>query len=278
MNHGWISLPLFGIAVIALPARSQESEERVPIVTQQISEAVVPQVSTSPSKSPAFEPNPTFFKAKEAYDAEQPAAAVALYEQILAEGQYSAELFYNLGNAWYQAGHPGQAIRNYRRAQRLSPRDPDLRNNLRFVMGKNGSLQPKENPAVEMLRRVDHGTWMQVAAVAFWCLTVGLSVALLLGRGRSLGPKILATFGLILLLGLIGGHFTAPQHLPNEVVILKDQQDARYAPLEGSDIFFTLPIGSIVIALDEQHGQIQIRSGKEKGWIPKEACAPVAWE
>ncbi len=42
----------------------------------------------------------------------------------------TAALFYNLGNAYYKQGDHGRAILNYRRAQQLAPRDPDIEANL----------------------------------------------------------------------------------------------------------------------------------------------------
>ena len=59
--------------------------------------------------------------------------AIAAYEEILASGQTSADLHYNLGNAYYRDGQLGRAILNYERALRLKPSMTDAKENLAFA-------------------------------------------------------------------------------------------------------------------------------------------------
>jgi len=56
--------------------------------------------------------------------------AVQSYLKVLDEGYESAELYYNLGDAYYRDGKLGYAILNYERALKLSPGDDDIRHNL----------------------------------------------------------------------------------------------------------------------------------------------------
>jgi hypothetical protein len=59
------------------------------------------------------------------------AEASRLYEEILASGFISWPVLYNLGNAEYRQGRLGRAILNYRRAERLAPRNADIKANLK---------------------------------------------------------------------------------------------------------------------------------------------------
>ena len=61
--------------------------------------------------------------------ADYEAAAVA-YEQVLASGYASADLYYNLGNAYYRCEQMGPAILNYCRALYLNPHMADAKENL----------------------------------------------------------------------------------------------------------------------------------------------------
>lgn len=61
--------------------------------------------------------------------------AIAQYNQLLAEGK-SAEVYYNLGNAYYRTEEITQAILAYERALLLSPGDPDIRFNLQLARSK----------------------------------------------------------------------------------------------------------------------------------------------
>ena len=66
----------------------------------------------------------------EAYRQGEYEEAIGHYEAVLAEGLASADLYYNLGNAYYRTGQMGLAILNYERALRLDPAMGDARENL----------------------------------------------------------------------------------------------------------------------------------------------------
>jgi tetratricopeptide (TPR) repeat protein len=59
--------------------------------------------------------------------------AISLYEQILADGEESAKLYFNLGNAYYKAGDINKAILNYEKAKVLAPHDGDIDFNLQLA-------------------------------------------------------------------------------------------------------------------------------------------------
>ncbi|MCR4319495.1 MAG: hypothetical protein NUV74_04045, partial [Candidatus Brocadiaceae bacterium] len=69
--------------------------------------------------------------------------AASQYETILTHGFEHGQIYYNLGNTYYRKGELGRAILNYRKAQRLIPRNADLNANLRLA--KN-STEDKELP------------------------------------------------------------------------------------------------------------------------------------
>lgn len=59
--------------------------------------------------------------------------AIEAYEDILADGLESAELYYNLGNAYFKSNKIAQAIVNYERAKRILPGDDDITFNLQLA-------------------------------------------------------------------------------------------------------------------------------------------------
>lgn len=61
--------------------------------------------------------------------------AIIDYKELLSKG-VSAELYYNLGNAYYRTNEIAQAVLAYERALLLSPGDNDIRTNLQFVRTK----------------------------------------------------------------------------------------------------------------------------------------------
>ncbi len=68
----------------------------------------------------------TFERANQLYEAGQYVAAINLYEQLTATGIANADLFYNLGNAYSQAGKVNQSVEYYTRAAQLAPRDGQI--------------------------------------------------------------------------------------------------------------------------------------------------------
>jgi hypothetical protein len=64
------------------------------------------------------------------------AGAAQLYQQLVDADIRNADLYYNLGNAYFQMDDMGRAILNYTRAQRLAPRDDSIKANLDLALGK----------------------------------------------------------------------------------------------------------------------------------------------
>lgn len=81
----------------------------------------------------AAEPAETFAEANNLYKTGQFIEAINKYEFLVKQDYRSAELFYNLGNAYFRTGNLGLTILNYERGLKLDPGDEDLRHNLAFV-------------------------------------------------------------------------------------------------------------------------------------------------
>jgi tetratricopeptide (TPR) repeat protein len=73
----------------------------------------------------------TFRRGNEAYYLGRYADAVRAYEQVVALGVRSEDLYYNLGNAYAKAGQLGPAIYSYERALELDPSQDDVQFNLK---------------------------------------------------------------------------------------------------------------------------------------------------
>src|SRR5438045_7104192 len=89
--------------------------------------------------------NPAFAKANEAYSAGRFQEAVEGYQSLASSGQWSANLFYNLGNAWFRLGNFGEAILNYERALALDPHHPEAAANLVLVRDEARALELRRN-------------------------------------------------------------------------------------------------------------------------------------
>lgn len=64
------------------------------------------------------------------------AGAIQSYNEAIAQGRTSANLYYNLGNAYYRIDDMPHAILNYERAIRLKPSMNDAKENLALAQSK----------------------------------------------------------------------------------------------------------------------------------------------
>lgn len=74
-----------------------------------------------------------FAKGNELYAKGKYKEAAASYEQVLASGYFSAEVYFNLGNAYYKQEEIPLAILNYEKARKLSPGDEDIQVNIQLA-------------------------------------------------------------------------------------------------------------------------------------------------
>ena len=89
----------------------------------------------------AFAEESRFEKANKEFAAGDFKAAIAEYEAMVAAHEWSANLFYNLGNAYFRAHDFGRAILNYERALQIDPHHPEAEANLRLVRDQTRGLE-----------------------------------------------------------------------------------------------------------------------------------------
>lgn len=83
-------------------------------------------------------------QADDLYAQEKYQEAIAGYSEILKEG-VSADVYYNLGNAYYRTNNITKAIIAYERAHRLAPGNSDIRFNLKLAQQKTIDKVMPEN-------------------------------------------------------------------------------------------------------------------------------------
>ena len=135
------------------------------------------------SVSHAFASDLLTAQADSAYNKEDYATAVELYNKILSTEGKSADVYYNLGNTWYRRGKIAQSILAYERALRIEPTHSDARTNLQFV---NSTLEDKPEDNNSFLTRL-HNTiitsmnanawaWVTLLSFAMICATIALYI------------------------------------------------------------------------------------------------------
>jgi tetratricopeptide (TPR) repeat protein len=100
--------------------------------------------------------------------------AITHYEALLKQGA-SADLYFNLGNAYYRTENITRAVLNYERALLLAPSDRDIRFNLQMARSKTTD---KITPEQEMFFVTWYHSLVNLASVDGWARTALLSLAL----------------------------------------------------------------------------------------------------
>lgn len=211
--------------------------------------------------------------------------AIAAYEDILAGGKTSADLHYNLGNAYYRDGQLGKAILNYERALRLKPNMTDAKENLALANARTAD-RITTLPQMFIVRWwnslttaiTPHGwriIWLVMLAI------VGIGIAMLrTGRSRSLrkgGLAITAVSLLFLLLAsalLISATRTYNAH---PYAIITDQAVTLKASPDNKSIDkMILHEGTKVKILDDLTGwyKISIADGTN-GWCQQKSMERI---
>ena len=216
-----------------------------------------------------------FLEASQAYDANRPTDAAALYSKLVHQGYEFRELYFNLGNAYFKSGKLGQAVLNYRRAWRLAPRDPDIQANLRFALQSTSALTPDFSTPARLLFKLSLSEWIALATFTYWASAIALALFLVMRNHRAALARALAALLALLILsaaGILNGYLA--RRTP-ELVVVEPRQQALYAPLEGSKAYFALPEGSIVRMIEQSGTWLKVTTGRQTGYIQSKACVRV---
>jgi len=222
------------------------------------------------------------------YESGQFGQAAQLYEQLVDQGVVDSTLFYNLGNAYYKQGDPGQAIINYRRAQHLAPRDPDIKANLALARAQavdrveapdDGGLLSQFGEAVQSRLTLDE---LAMAALGVWVLTVFLLILTGAADAGSRWRKGLQTslvaVTVVLVVTVLGlGSFLYVESGESEGVILAPVVDVTSGPGAQYVTAFSLHNGAEVNLLDTRGSWVHVGlpGGELEGWVPASAVEGV---
>lgn len=213
------------------------------------------------------------------------ARAIECYEAILAEGTYSAKLFYNLGNAYFKENRPGPAILNYRRALRLAPGNEDIRYNLQVAESRTKDRIESVpefflSAWVRALRNTLSGTaWTVLSLAAFAAM---LSLVLLYLLSQRLVLRKAGFYGTLaaLLIFVLSTCFAWSDRRASidrdRAVILSTAVSVKSSPDKEATDLFVLHEGTAVriTARLGDWWEVVIADGK-KGWIEQRQAETI---
>lgn len=218
-------------------------------------------------------------EANRLYEAGQFAEAAAVYQALADAGVEDGTLYYNLGNAYFKAGDLGRAILNYRRAQRLLPRDPDVAANLELARAQTvDRLESDGGALVDFVRRVlvEWTTLDEAAAITLglWVVLCALVVAAILWpRGRQGLTYGIVVVAVLLAVGMLSvGVRVSEARSKAPAVVVAPSVEVRSGPGEDYLTEFSLHTGAEIRVLEQRNGWVRIAlPGDLQGWMPSES-------
>lgn len=216
-------------------------------------------------------------EADSAYAAGRFQDAIKGYEDLLKKGS-SADLYYNLGNAYYRSEDITHAVLNYERALLLSPGDKDIRHNLQMARSKTID---KITPETEfffvtwfkaMVNMMSVDAWARTALIT---LALAIVLALVYLFANAVWLRKLGFFGggLLLLMFVVSNIFALLQKQElvqrRGAIVIGSAVNIKSTPAENGTDLFILHEGTRVDIIDDQMQQwkqIHVADGKE-GWV-----------
>ena len=205
--------------------------------------------------------------------------AIAQYEALLKNGA-SAELYYNLGNAYYRTENITRAVLNYERALLLSPGDRDIRFNLQLARSKTID---KIVPESEMFFITWYHALVNLMSVDGWARMAIISLALVIILfllylfSEPIWLRKIGFFGgFLLLLFFVLSNLFAYQQKQNLLyrkgaIVIAPSVTVKSTPAQNGTDLFILHEGTKVTIIDgamSDWKEIRLADGKE-GWIER---------
>ena len=203
--------------------------------------------------------------------------AIRDYEELLKQTK-SADLYYNLGNAYYRTDNITQAVLAYERALLLSPGDDDIRFNLQMARSKTID---KITPRSEMFFVTWYRALVNITSVDGWAdiallsMVLALILALVyLFASRMLFRKIgffggVAMLTLFLLCNLFAWHQHAILTERTGAIIVSSSATLKATPTQQAKDNGVLHEGTRVDIIDDTMRDwkcVRLADGRE-GWL-----------
>tara|TARA_Y100000758_G_scaffold178488_1_gene126921 strand:+ start:776 stop:1555 length:780 start_codon:yes stop_codon:yes gene_type:complete len=209
-----------------------------------------------------------FSQANELYNKGSYIEAINNYKEIIKNDFHSAELYYNLGNAYYRLDSIASSVYYYEKALQLNPNDREIIDNLELINKTLvDEIDPITIPLIEsILNRVSNifyfETWGYIS-IFFSFLIVALFLSYYFAnssRVKRLTFVLLCISSIFMLVSLINGNKGYNNYINNEyAVIYSYETDLKIEPNYRSETLFMLHEGTKIQVLENYNNWIKIR-------------------
>ena len=218
-----------------------------------------------------------FKQGNSAYNKAEYQKAISLYEQTLKMGQFSAEVYYNLGNAYYKLNNVAESIYYFEKAKQLDPNDEDIIINSNFAKNMTIDAIEKlpESQIVTFQKKIygifNFSYWSYLTVILFWIFSGFFLVYVFIKSASLKQTFFFIAFGILIFFMisfLITYSIEEKEKNTNFAILFSNQKDIWSEPNQQAELLFSLHEGTKVEVLDilENWKKIRIANGSE-GWI-----------
>jgi len=250
-------------------------------------------------------PHDFFVRGNAYYERADYDSAIAQYDSLVAMGASGATLYYNMGNAYFKRGAIGRAVLNWDRANRITPRDGDVRKNLALatsLLKDRNFVRRRALPARVLRALPDRLNTRELASLAwgFYLVWTIIAIAFVFRRtqfverayavlsivspGRLFGVRrttdfvlALVTVGCIALgTGAVAITRYRAETAHRDAIVVVPETAVYSAPAAGAELQFKIHEGTRVRAERAAGGRIEIRlPGDLSGWVDPRAIERI---
>ncbi len=232
-----------------------------------------------------FQPDSIVSTGNDLYAKGQYYHAINVYEQVVNSGYESAELYFNLGNAYYKVNNIAQAILNYERAKKMNPWDEDIKHNLAIA---NARIVDKIDVIPEFFMKSWIAKIVNITSSDNWailsvsCFVLFLVLILIyLYSSRIAVKKLSFWLGILIFIISVTSFYSSLKRkqfltLKNSAIIISPTVTAKSSPDEWGVDLFVIHEGTSVIIVDSIDVWYEIKLGDGKiGWINRIELAKI---
>jgi tetratricopeptide (TPR) repeat protein len=222
------------------------------------------------SASSAFaQSNAEFARANQEYAQGNFKEAIAGYEALVRAGQWNANLFYDLGNAYFRTHDFGRTILNYERALALDQHHPEATANLQIARDESRALELQPTRLERYLQFASINEYTIAAAVAFWLGIFGIMMAIF-ARRRSAALISLSILCLLVCAMAVWAIHTLDNGSEGRglAIVTGNDVQARLATADTANSVLALPPGSEIKILSTRGDWMYAALPNDlRGWI-----------
>ncbi|WP_394974539.1 SH3 domain-containing protein [uncultured Croceitalea sp.] len=222
-----------------------------------------------------------FTRATESYNAGEFEKAIEYYKKIVDNGKHSAELYFNMANAYYKRDEIGPSIYYYEKALLLKPNDPEILNNLGYAQNMRLDAIDKM-PESAMIRfystiigkfSFDQWAYFSIGMIVLFVLAYLAYYLLRIAIQKRISFIISILALLLCVTSLSFAYLQYDAYNANNPAIIFEREVAITSePNNRSERIFTLHEGTKVNVLEELNDWMKIKiADGQTGWIPSES-------